>query len=208
MDGGPPGDGKLLGWARAVKARRSPRSADLIPPLWLFTDDLRRSDPLPAVARLPRGLAGVVFRHDGVAGRRDLGLRIARLCRERRLLLVVAGDVRLAARLGAGVHLRAGRWPGPVRPPPNRLVTSSAHGAADLRRARLAGAGAGFLSPIFATASHPGAATLGVQRWNRLAMAARRGGFVVLALGGIDGRHVRRLPRGACAGAGAIGALG
>jgi thiamine-phosphate pyrophosphorylase len=197
-------DARLLAWARAVKARRGRRSAALVPPLWLFTDADRLPDPLPAAARLPKGLAGVVFRHDGAAERAALGRRLARLCRSRQLVLVVAGDARLAAGLGAGVHLRAGRWPGPLRSA--RLVTSSAHTVAELRRARRAGAGACFLSPVFATASHPGAAALGVSRWLRLARAAGSG-VVVLALGGVDGSSVRRLPRCICAGAGAIGAL-
>ena len=56
---------------------------------------------------------------------------------------MVAGDVRLAVSLGAGVHLRAGRWPGQVRLAPRRrgarLITSSAHGPADLRRAARTG---------------------------------------------------------------------
>jgi thiamine-phosphate pyrophosphorylase len=171
----------------------------------MVTDAGRLADPLPAVARLPVGLAGVVFRHDGAQGRAELGRRLARLCRQRRLVLVVAGDARLAANLGAGVHLRSGRWPGPIRI--KRLVTSSAHDGQELRRARQAGADACFLSPVFPTASHPGAAALGVLRFAHLANQAARAGTVVLALGGIDGRSVRRLPRGACAGAGAIGAL-
>ena len=45
------------------------------------------------------------------------------------------GDTRLAAALGAGVHLRAGRWPGLLRRR-HGLITSSAHGPADLRRAQ------------------------------------------------------------------------
>ncbi len=147
----------------------------------------------------------MVFRHDAVADRAALGRRLALLCRRRRLALVVAGDPRLAASLGAGVHLRAGRWPGPLRTV--RLVTSSAHSLPELRRARLAGAAACFLSPVFPTASHPDAAALGAMRWARLSGASGGAGFVVLALGGIDADSARRLPRQSCAGAGAIGAL-
>lgn len=169
--------------------------------LWLFTDAGRLPDPLPAVAALPRGLGGVVLRHDGEPGRAALGRALARLCRARGLALAVAGDWRLAAALGAGLHLRGGRRPaGAAGWIP--AVTSSAHGVADLRRARRAGALA-FLSPAFATASHPGARGLGPCRWG---LMARRGGGAA-ALGGIDGRNVRRLP-GGCMGAGAIGALG
>src|SRR5690349_3294328 len=127
-------DRRLLAWARAGHRRGS-----TVPPLWLFTDSLRLPDPRPAVARLPRGLAGVVFRHDEHPDRAALGRDLARICRARRLALVVSGDARLAAALHAGVHLRGGRWPGHQRLR-RSLITSSAHGVADLRRAYRAGA--------------------------------------------------------------------
>ncbi len=171
--------------------------------LWLFTDARRLPDPLAAVARLPAGLCGVVFRHDGDPRRAEIGRALAWLCRARRLPLVVAGDWRLAAALGAGLHLRGGRKSGHA-PRRRGLVTSSAHGAAELKRARRAGARVIFLSPAFATASHPGAGPLGPVRWGRMARGA---GIAVAALGGIDGETVKRLPRRYCAGAGAIGAL-
>jgi thiamine-phosphate pyrophosphorylase len=195
-------DARVVGWARAVKKRR--RSP--YPVLWLFTDAARLADPLAAIARLPPGLAGVVFRHDGVAGRDVLGRRVAALCRARRLALVVAGDARLAAALRAGVHLRGGRWPGVVRVPRKRggLRTASAHDGAQLRRAAGAGAEVVFLSPAFATASHPGGRPLGAARWARLAGIA--GAPRVYALGGVDGGNVRRLGR-ECAGAGGIAGL-
>ncbi len=172
--------------------------------MWLFTDGRRLADPRGAVGRLPRGLAGVVLRHDSEPGRAALGRALARICRARRLALVVAGDARLAAALGAGVHLRGGRWPGMVRPR-RGLVTSSAHSLPELRRAARAGAGLAFLSPAFATASHPDVAAMGPVRWAALARRAR---LPVLALGGITGNSARRLPRRLCHGAGAIGALG
>jgi thiamine-phosphate pyrophosphorylase len=199
-------DPRLLAWARASAGRLG--SARRLPKIWLFTDARRLPDPCGAALRLPRGLAGVVLRHDGEPGRAALGRDLARICRERRLVLVVAGDVRLAAALSAGVHLRSGRWSGPARPgclrARNRLVTSSAHDPADLRRAARAGAALAFLSPVFATASHPGAPALGPVRWTRFAGAAR---LPVGALGGIDGLRIRRLPARVCAAIGAIGAL-
>jgi thiamine-phosphate pyrophosphorylase len=177
--------------------------------LWLFTDARRVADPRPVVARLPKGLAGVVLRHDGESARAALGRDLARLCRARRLRLVVAGDPRLAAALGAGVHVRGGRWPAgaPVLARRRRrgaLLTSSAHSLAELRRAARAGADLAFLSPAFATRSHPDAAALGPLRWGRLARGAA---LPVAALGGIGGASVRRLPRDLCRGAGAIEAL-
>jgi thiamine-phosphate pyrophosphorylase len=193
---------KLVAWARAVKSRRHGRALRSLPPLWLFTDAARLPDPRTAVARLPPGLAGVVLRHDGQPERASLGRDLARLCRARRLILVVAGDARLAAALHAGLHLRGGRRAGPW--PNGRLLTSSAHDAAELHRARRAGANLAFLSPFLPTASHPGAPALGPHRWAALAC---RAGLPVAALGGIDRAALRRLPSRACAGIGAIGAL-
>ena len=175
-----------------------------MPVLWLFTDARRLPDPRAAVARLPAGLCGVVFRHDGDSRRAELGQALAKLCRRRRLPLVVAGDWRLAAALRAGLHLRGGRRASHA-PRWCRAVTSSAHGLPELRRARRAGALVAFLSPAFATASHPDAPPLGPARWGRMARGAR--GIAVAALGGVDGSTIRRLPPRLCAGAGAIGAL-
>ncbi len=191
-------DRRLLAWAFASR-RRHPT----LPRLWLFTDARRLPDPRPAVTRLPIGLAGVVLRHDGEAGRASLGRDLARICRARRLALVVAGDGRLALALGAGLHLRGGRWPGLPRRY-RGLHTSSAHGLTDLVRAYRAGADLVFLSPTFPTLSHPDANALGPARWTGLARAAR---LPVAALGGIDGSNVRRLPRQLCHAVGAIAAL-
>jgi thiamine-phosphate pyrophosphorylase len=190
-------DAKLVAWARAVK-RRSPTG---LPVLWLFTDAARLADPLAAAAGLPRGLCGVVLRDDALPDRAALARRLAAICRARRNALVVAGDARLAAAVGAGVHLRGGRR---VRGMAGLrgLVTSSAHDVAELRRAGVADVA--FLSPAFATASHPGAAALGAVRWAAMARRAPRG-LVVGALGGIDGGRVRRLAGLRCAAA--IGAL-
>jgi thiamine-phosphate pyrophosphorylase len=191
-------DLKLLGWG--LRARPSP-----LPRLWLFTDEKRLPDPRASVAALPRGRAGVVLRHDRDPARAALGRDLAKICSMRRLVLVVAGDPRLAAALKAGTHLRAGRWPSLIRPA--GVVTSSAHSVADLRRARLAGADLVFLSPAFSTASHIGAPGLGPLRWGAI---ARRGGTMagMAALGGIDGQTVKRLPSRMCQAVGAIGALG
>ena len=195
-------DSKVIAWARAVKARHPGHTW---PAIWLFTDAVRLPDPRPVAARLPRGAAGIVLRHDADPARAALGRDLARICRDRRLVLVVAGDARLAVDLGAGLHLRAGRRA--ARAPglrPGKPRTASAHGRADLVRARHAGADLVFLSPIFPTASHPGAPALGPIRW---AVLARAASLPVLALGGVGPATVRRLPRRFCAGAGAIGAF-
>ncbi|WP_248666821.1 thiamine phosphate synthase [Roseomonas acroporae] len=177
------------------------------PRLWLFTDPVRLPDPLAAAARLPRG-AGVVARGVPV----PLLRRLAALLRRRGGTLLVAGDGRLALRLRAGLHLPERRPAAGLLPflrhrragvPWARLSLAAHGGAAAPRRGRRLAADLAFLSPVFPTASHPGAPGLGPLRW---AAAARRLPCPAVALGGIDARTARRVPSRA-AGLAAIGAL-
>ena len=189
-------DERLVSWGRAVKSRNR-RIGWELPPLWLFSDDKRSPDVVEAVRHLPKGLCGVVLRHDGVAGRAQLARQVWQVCRARRLVLAVAGE-----RVGGGPwcrHMRA-RHGGAC----SGARTGSAHGVAELVRLRRAGVDAAFLSPAFATASHIGAGFLGALRWSVL--SRRVAGVRVLALGGVDGSTARGLPR-SMRGAGAIGAL-
>ena len=192
-------DASLLAWARRVK-RGAKRGGCGGARLWLFTDAARLPDPLAAIALLPRGLGGVVLRPEGMT---PATLRAAaRLCRARRLALSVAGDWRLAARLRAGLHLRGGHLPAAA---PRRLarLTGSAHDAAELVRCGRAGVGLVFISPVFPTASHPGAPALGARRWAALARLAPGR---AAALGGVGASGLRALPR-SCRAVGAIGAI-
>lgn len=191
-------DQKLVAWARAVKSRNRTRSDPTLPPLWLFTDPDRGAS-LDAIAALPRGLCGVVFRHDADPDRPALLRAAARLCRVRRLLLTVAGSGPLPP--GAGRHLRGGHRPAATRPGP--WTTASVHSRIQLVRASRAGVRCAFLSPAFPTATHPGASGLGPRRWSAL---ARHTAIPVLALGGLTGQTARSLTKMA-RGAAAITAL-
>ena len=141
------------------------------------------------------------------AGRRAVGRRRGQPARRRGLVLLVAGDVELAIRLGAqGLHLPEAelhRAPALRLRQPHWLLTGAAHGRQALNKAARLGLDAVLLSPVFATASHPGGAFLGPLRFQAL---SRGRALPVLALGGIDAETVRRLPVGA-SGIAAIGAL-
>jgi thiamine-phosphate pyrophosphorylase len=152
-------------------ARRHPR-------LWLMTDE-RQGDTLwTALDRLPRG-AGIVFRHYALppADRRALFARVRKIARRRGLRVVVA-EPPLAG--GGGVHNRRGAG----------LKTASAHNLRELRSAERAGAELIFLSPVYATRSHPGAKPLGPRRFAMIAHQAR---VPVIALGGMNAARFRAL---------------
>ena len=139
------------------------------PTAWLMTD-ARLGDQLWAIlARMPAG-SGVVL------GNLALGEEVARICGERRLVLSVTRDVSLAGRLGATlVHNPAS---------PTALPFSlSVHDEAEARQAKADVAALIFVSPIYPTRSHPGAATLGIDEAQRLAKLA---GVPAIALGGMN----------------------
>ncbi len=195
--------------ANAVRRLNSRRPSGL-PALFLVTDSARRPDPLPAAARLPRG-SGVILRHYGRPDRVPLARRLAELASRRRLVLLVAADWRLAAALGAGLHLpegllRSGRlapalgWARRRRRP----VTVACHDRAALAMAGRLGLAAALLSPVFPTTSHPGAAVLGPLRFARLCHAAR---LPVYALGGVGPATLGGLAGSGAAGIAGVGAF-
>ena len=98
---------------RANRGQGSRAWRPALPPLLLMTDQDRLGDLqdqlLPAVAALP-GDAGVILRHRDPAARARLAAALAPVCRARGLVLLIAGDGSLAARVGAaGVHLPEAR---------------------------------------------------------------------------------------------------
>jgi thiamine-phosphate pyrophosphorylase len=181
--------------------------ARCLPPLVLMTDDERLSDPCTAASRLPRGSL-VVVRAREADRRAALASALARIARRRELLLIVADDPLLVARMGShGVHFpeaRAGEIAHWRAKRPQWLITASAHSLRAAANAARFGAHAVFLSPVFATKSHPGRTPLGHLRLRRIAQIVD---VPVYALGGIDAHSVGQLRGADIAGIAAIGAL-
>jgi thiamine-phosphate pyrophosphorylase len=153
------------------------------PRLWLMTDERLGDGLLAAVERLPDG-AGIVFRHHSLPSgeRRALFERVREAARRRRIFLLLGGSAELARDWGAeGSH---GRGPGAG------FRSAPAHDLAELRAAEAAGASLVFLSPVFATPSHPGAPALGVAGFARLARATS---LPVIALGGLNAERAPAL---------------
>jgi thiamine-phosphate pyrophosphorylase len=148
-----------------------------------MTDERLGEGLAAAAGRLPPG-AGIVFRHYslGATERRRLFETIRRLADERGLTLLLAGEAGEAAAWGAdGSH---GRGPGAG------FRTAPAHDLREIRAAEKAGAALVFLSPVFATRSHPGVPLLGADGFAALARQAR---LPVIALGGMNEARFARL---------------
>lgn len=154
-----------------------------LPRLWLMTDE-RQGDALwRALDRLPRG-AGIVFRHHGLpkAERRRMFERVRRIARAKRMLLLLAGSPQTARAWRAdGSH----GWR-----PARGLASASVHNLREMRRAERIGATLLFVSPVFVTRSHPGAAPLGRIGFGRMAGQTR---LPAIALGGMNEARGRLL---------------
>ena len=164
-----------------------------------MTDEKRGGDPRALAARLPRG-AWLIFRHYDHPRRAELAEKLAKICRTRRVELLIAGDAGLARRLKAGLHLPQGM----KRPLWKGRLTVAAHDRPGLLAAARLKADAALLSPVFPTLSHPGGRSLGLLALRRLARHSR---VPVIALGGIDEKTIRALRGAPIAGVAAIGAL-
>ncbi len=163
-------------------------------PIYAFMTDSRRTpDPISRLFRLTPGTL-VVFRHYEATDRLSLGVRLRRLARHRRLPFLVAGDAQLARRLRAdGLHLPGYQVSRSNARKGRRIagmVTAAAHDKRSAWQACHAGVDLVLLSPVFATASHPGRQPMGILHLAALVRALPR---PVLAMGGIDHRVARRV---------------
>ena len=176
------------------------RAGSRLPAVWLMSDAQRLPDPEIALRTLPRGSA-LILRHTKPTTLAQLARRFAPLCKQRGLVLLIAGDWRLAAAVGAaGIHMseqsaRAGLAPGGRLWARGRIVTAAAHGAAGLRAGK--NASAVLLAPVFATKSHPGQLGLGAAK---TAAWVRSSPVPVIALGGISTATINTLRHSGCAG--------
>jgi len=192
--------------ARARLARAAFRfKTRTLPALVLMTDDERLDDPLAAARALPHGSL-VILRARQAARRAKLAQALAAIARRRGLLLLIANDAVLAAKIGAdGVHLSQARAADAAHwraRHPHWLITAAAHSLAASTRAHHADAV--LLATIFATASHPEGASLGAIRAR---IIARHAPLPVYALGGIDAANAGRLEGAKFVGVAAISAL-
>tara|TARA_R110000824_G_scaffold4308_11_gene20756 strand:- start:8409 stop:8984 length:576 start_codon:yes stop_codon:yes gene_type:complete len=159
--------------------------ADL-PRIWLFTDRRNDDDLERAVMRLPSG-SGIVFRHYHLPEvlRRERFERVKKLARRHGHMLFLAGSPSLARLWGAdGVHGRVLRRPGSG----GLLHSAPVHDAREIQQANRVGADIYFLSPVFATRSHPGERPLNPLQVRRLAALCNG---AVIYLGGMNQHRYR-----------------
>ncbi len=146
-----------------------------------MTDERLGAGLMDAVLGLPKG-SGIIFRHYATpeTERRALFKSLQVIARRNGHVLLLAGPARLAQGWGAdGSH---GRHRG--------AVTAPVHSLREMRAAERAGAQLLFVSPIFATRSHPGQSGKGPLH---LASLTRQAKQPVIALGGMTRARFKAL---------------
>ncbi|NJM50275.1 MAG: thiamine phosphate synthase [Sphingomonadales bacterium] len=165
--------------------------------------DPRLDGRLLAAVRKLRFGSGVILRHYHLPQSARIALLrdLRRICRRRGHLLFWAGTERQALRFGAdGYHARTGTL-GQSRLP----RSAAAHNSREMLAARRVRAGLILLSPLYATASHPGARVLGPARFRQL--AGQNCGAALIALGGMNAARAQMQNRRIVHGWAAISAL-
>ncbi len=172
-----------------------------VPQLTLITDTTRFSGEsfFSAVQQaLLGGVDTVLIREKQLTSAKLLALasRLRQMTQGAHARLIIHTQADIACAVDAdGIHLSSAdiaavasvrQWMND----PGKTVSVSCHNAGELQQATMCGADFAFLSPVFPTASHPGAAHLGVEKFQTLASDAV---LPVLALGGIDTNNCQRL---------------
>ncbi|MBY9065921.1 thiamine phosphate synthase [Hyphomonas sp. WL0036] len=167
--------------AARVAARHLPEG---LPPAFFLTDPARTPCPERVVAGLPAGW-GVIYRHFGADDREEVARRLLKLCRRRKITLLIGADPELAAKIGAdGVHWpermagQSRKWRGRFK-----LQTVSGHSGYNRVLLRTLSVDAVLFSTVFASNSVSSGHPMGALKFRKLAPSLPK---PVYALGGIN----------------------
>ena len=183
-----------------------------LPRLHAITDEriARRADLLDVAGELAKGGGSQLAFHArgrSLSGREHYELAV-RLSDSQTVRLFVNDrlDVALAVPT-AGVQLGRGSLPVSAARALNPLwwIGKSVHDLAEAEAARTEGADYLVVGPVFATATHPGRASLGLERLQAIASAVD--GLPVIAIGGVTADRVREVRNSGAYGVAAIRAL-
>ena len=120
---------------------------------------------------------------------------LVRAARAERRCVLIGGDWRLAWQLGAGAHFSEAALRRMGRQRPRQPASAAVHSHAALQRALRQNVALIFVSPVFATLTHPHARPLGALRFAQWAqhLTRRAHAPALYALGGMNAKNWRRL---------------
>lgn len=160
----------------------------------VFFSDRHRAPDWRAALTKGGPHCGLILRDYEADNRAALAAEMRAFCRNQKRFFAIAGERKLASRMGAAFHcpshlLRRPLCYGPLSP----LDTAAVHNETELFAALRAGFRTVFISPVFTTNSHIGQRGLGPIRARALAEMAASHGAAAFALGGMNADSLRRL---------------
>lgn len=172
-----------------MKTRQTP--CTVCPYLWLLSD-ARNDAALETCLRALPGGSGFVFRHYHLepAARRARFDHLAAIARSGGHCVILAADSWSDAEEWGADGLYGAHHTISGVQPSGLLWLATAHNGQEIAAANRHGADGIFLSPVFATRSHPGGATLGLQGFHILAQQSQ---VPVIALGGMTADRAEML---------------
>ena len=184
-----PREGQAIAWERCGAVAAEPLlpanapvlAALALPHEYAITDAERRGveSMLARIReRLEEGLKLVQVRDKDLPQREDFARAVLQLARQRGAKVLINGGPDLAD----GVHYTAAQLMRLAERPGTGLAGASCHSAVELQRAMSLGLDFAVLGPVKPTPSHPGAATLGWDGFERIAHGAS---IPVYAIGGV-----------------------
>lgn len=199
-------EGQALAWAKPDELpgwNLLPADAPIVAALRLPPQMLVTPSPGPGATgfltalerALIRGVQFVQFRAPACerSGYLALADRVVALCRRYGARVVLNTEPSVARETAAdGVHLNGARLKGlSLRPlPASRLVGASCHDERQMQHALNLGVDYLVLGPVLVTPSHPGAETLG---WERFAQLVKISRVPVYAIGGMAAEHLGKV---------------
>lgn len=168
------------------------RLSDLYPQIWLMTDARNDAGLEKSIKALPRG-SGIVFRHYHLPPdqRRERFEAVKDGARRGGHILLLADTPLAARRWGAdGVYGWRGEGRRYRHHGATMLHAAPVHNLREIAMATHYGSYLFFLSPAFATRSHPGQRPLNRVQLRRLVALCRK---PVILLGGMDAERYRQL---------------
>ena len=160
-----------------------------LPLVWLISDERNDAGLEAALKRLPRG-SGFIYRHYhlGDPERWERFRKLRHVAKAHGHTVILSDSAITAKEWGADGIYGSPRSLWPRRE--GLLHLATAHNLNELGLANRLGADAVLLSPVFATNSHPGGATLGPARFRLL---SQHSAAPVIALGGMTSERARIL---------------
>ncbi len=190
-----PHEGQTLAWSRAespdvtpILPANGPILKGLSLPLEYAISDLEKLGETEFLRRLDlrleQGLKLIQLREKTLSGEayRNLAIEVARRCQVRGARLMLNGHASLAKELGVGTHLSSAQLMATQSRPELEWVGASCHDPVELAWAAKLELDFVVLSPVLPTSSHPGAQTVG---WDRFADWLKDYPLPVYALGGL-----------------------